>query len=71
MLRLPVMVAAGGASATEASFVGVSRSILETGGWRGFYRGFGVTLIGYLPGGSVWWAAYLLGLDLALGHLAR
>lgn len=53
-----VMVAAGGTCTTESSFVGVSRSIASTSGWRGFYRGFGVTLIAYLPGGSVWWAAY-------------
>ena len=53
-----LMAGAGGTSATETSFIGVVRSIYETGGWRGFYRGFGVTLIGYLPGGSVWWAAY-------------
>lgn len=51
-----LMVAAGGTSVAEVSFFGVTRSIFEASGWSGFYRGFGVTLIGYLPGGSV---AYL------------
>ena len=54
-----LMVAAGGgAPASESSFFGVARNVFATSGWIGFYRGFGVTLLGYLPGGSVWWAAY-------------
>ena len=40
------------------SAVHVFRSIVASGGWRGLYRGFGVTLVAYLPGGSVWWGAY-------------
>ena len=53
-----LMAAAGSASAAETTFFGVVRSIAATGGMAGFYRGFGVTLVAYLPGGSVWWAAY-------------
>ena len=55
-----VMVASGtrGAAAAEQSALHVARDIWHTSGWRGFYRGFGVTLVAYLPGGSVWWAAY-------------
>jgi solute carrier family 25 protein 44 len=56
-----VMVANGsssGANAADASAVHVVREILATSGWRGLYRGFGVTLVAYLPGGSVWWSAY-------------
>ena len=55
-----IMVASGatGVAAEDQSFLAVVRSIMVTGGWRGFYRGFGVTLVAYLPGGSVWWGAY-------------
>ena len=52
------MVASGSAGAEDASFAAVVRSVWATGGWRGFYRGFAVTLIAYLPGGSIWWGAY-------------
>ena len=55
-----IMVASGtsGAAAADQSVSHVVRDVWHASGWRGFYRGFGVTLIAYLPGGSVWWAAY-------------
>ena len=54
------MVANGGSGAqtADAAVSHVVRDIWQNSGFRGFYRGFGVTLIAYLPGGSVWWAAY-------------
>jgi solute carrier family 25 protein 44 len=36
----------------------ISRHILNTEGWKGFYRGFGVSLFSSLPTGSIWWATY-------------
>ena len=56
--RVMVASGSGGAAAADASAAHVVRDIWSTSGWSGFYRGFGVTLIAYLPGGSVWWAAY-------------
>ena len=52
-----VMVASGTAS-KDVSASHVAHDIWRSSGWRGFYRGFGITLVAYLPGGSVWWAAY-------------
>ncbi len=40
---------ANGAAAADTSFAAVVHSILHTSGWRGLYRGFGVTLVAYLP----------------------
>lgn len=36
----------------------VARSIINTDGWRGLYRGFGLSLFTSLPSGSIWWATY-------------
>ena len=36
----------------------ISRRILNKEGWRGFYRGFGISLFSSLPTGSIWWATY-------------
>ena len=36
----------------------VIRSIVDTSGVAGLYRGFGISMVAYLPGGSVWWGAY-------------
>jgi len=37
----------------------VFRSIVEKEGYRhGLYRGFGLSLLGSLPAGTVWWAVY-------------
>ncbi|KAG0576786.1 hypothetical protein KC19_5G107600 [Ceratodon purpureus] len=34
------------------------RTILRTDGVRGFYRGFGMSVLTYSPSNAVWWAAY-------------
>jgi solute carrier family 25 protein 44 len=49
-----LMVADPAKGETAAS---VFRSIVASG-WTGLYRGLGVSLVTYLPGGSVWWGAY-------------
>lgn len=55
-----MMVAQGNAGGVlaDASASHVVRDVLATSGWRGLYRGLGVTLATYVPGGSTWWAAY-------------
>mmetsp|Transcript_26408 Transcript_26408/g.55456 ORF Transcript_26408/g.55456 Transcript_26408/m.55456 type:complete len:301 (+) Transcript_26408:169-1071(+) len=42
----------------SASAYGEARAIIATNGVLGLYRGFGVSLLAYLPGGTVWWGAY-------------
>ncbi|XP_010536175.1 PREDICTED: solute carrier family 25 member 44 [Tarenaya hassleriana] len=34
------------------------RKILRTDGPRGFYRGFGISILTYAPSNAVWWASY-------------
>lgn len=36
----------------------MARSIIKTEGWRGLYKGFGLSLFTSLPAGSIWWATY-------------
>ncbi|EOA22853.1 hypothetical protein CARUB_v10003583mg [Capsella rubella] len=36
------------------------RKILYTDGPRGFYRGFGISILTYAPSNAVWWASYSL-----------
>ncbi|KAJ0253180.1 hypothetical protein HA466_0122490 [Hirschfeldia incana] len=36
------------------------RKILYTDGPRGFYRGFGLSILTYAPSNAVWWASYSL-----------
>jgi solute carrier family 25 protein 44 len=36
----------------------VARSIIRTDGWRGLYRGFGLSLFTSLPAGTIWWGTY-------------
>lgn len=42
----------------NASARSVFRSILQSEGWIGLYRGFGMSLFTSLPGGTTWWATY-------------
>jgi len=44
--------------AAEGSAWSITRSAVESGGWRALYRGFGLSLLSSLPAGSVWWATY-------------
>ena len=50
--------AGAGAGAGEATAAQVVRAILKESGPLGLYRGFGVSLVAHLPGGSIWWASY-------------
>ncbi|XAR57580.1 hypothetical protein NMG60_11025771 [Bertholletia excelsa] len=34
------------------------RKIIYTGGLRGLYRGFGISILTYAPSNAVWWASY-------------
>ncbi|KAK7273302.1 hypothetical protein RIF29_14351 [Crotalaria pallida] len=36
----------------------VARRILRSDGIRGFYRGFGLSVVTYSPSSAVWWASY-------------
>ena len=36
----------------------VVKSIIKKDGWRGLYKGFGLSLFTSLPAGSLWWATY-------------
>lgn len=36
----------------------VTKGIISTVGWRGLYRGFGLSIFTSLPAGSIWWATY-------------
>lgn len=36
----------------------VIKTIVSTEGWRGLFRGFGLSLFTSLPAGSIWWATY-------------
>eukprot|EP00584_Thalassiosira_punctigera_P012903 CAMPEP_0172553436 /NCGR_PEP_ID=MMETSP1067-20121228/50899_1 /TAXON_ID=265564 ORGANISM="Thalassiosira punctigera, Strain Tpunct2005C2" /NCGR_SAMPLE_ID=MMETSP1067 /ASSEMBLY_ACC=CAM_ASM_000444 /LENGTH=338 /DNA_ID=CAMNT_0013341627 /DNA_START=76 /DNA_END=1092 /DNA_ORIENTATION=+ len=42
----------------KGSATKMARSIINTEGWRGLYRGFGLSLFTSLPAGSIWWATY-------------
>lgn len=36
------------------------RSIIQIDGWRGLYRGFGMSVVTYAPSNALWWASYCL-----------
>ncbi|KAL6012037.1 hypothetical protein ACLOJK_002508 [Asimina triloba] len=36
----------------------VARKVLKSEGLRGFYRGFGLSVMTYTPSSAVWWASY-------------
>ncbi|KAL7533726.1 hypothetical protein ACHAXR_006326 [Thalassiosira sp. AJA248-18] len=42
----------------KGSTIKVARSIISKEGWRGLYKGFGLSLFTSLPAGSIWWATY-------------
>lgn len=45
-------------STASSSAVAIVRQIVARDGAAGVYRGFGLSLLAYLPGGSVWWGSY-------------
>lgn len=56
----PTVAALRGASssAEPPSFAREVRSIVDTSGVRGLFRGLGLSMLIGLPAGSIWWAAY-------------
>mmetsp|Transcript_25339 Transcript_25339/g.54507 ORF Transcript_25339/g.54507 Transcript_25339/m.54507 type:complete len:346 (-) Transcript_25339:122-1159(-) len=42
----------------NGSAIKVVRSIINADGWRGLYRGFGLSIFTSIPSGSIWWATY-------------
>ena len=50
----------GGASGAMRGpgFFSVLGEVINTGGWRGLYRGIGISMAIGLPAGSIWWAVY-------------
>jgi len=40
------------------SITNVMKSVIQGDGWKGFYRGFGLSLFASLPTGTIWWATY-------------
>lgn len=42
----------------QGSAITVARSIISVDGWRGLYKGFGLSLFTSLPAGTIWWGAY-------------
>ena len=55
----PAVAAARGMDVTaRPSFSREVRSIVETSGVRGLFRGLGISLAIGLPAGSIWWGAY-------------
>mmetsp|Transcript_19966 Transcript_19966/g.28288 ORF Transcript_19966/g.28288 Transcript_19966/m.28288 type:complete len:458 (-) Transcript_19966:1565-2938(-) len=44
---------------SRGSALSVVQDILRTeSGWKGLYRGFGLSMFNSLPAGSIWWATY-------------
>ncbi|KAL7427716.1 hypothetical protein ACHAXH_000660, partial [Discostella pseudostelligera] len=43
---------------TRGRAMQVAQTIVQTDGWRGLYKGFGLSLFTSLPAGSIWWATY-------------
>jgi len=42
----------------QGSAVAIMSDIMKRDGWKGFYRGFGMSLFTSLPVGSMWWGTY-------------
>ena len=42
----------------DGSSINIARSIIRRDGWRGLYKGFGLSLFTSLPAGTIWWATY-------------
>jgi len=53
-----MMVSSRASNGATESALSIVRSILRSNGVAGLYRGFGITLISYLPGSSIWWGSY-------------
>ncbi|CAA3012345.1 solute carrier family 25 member 44-like isoform X1 [Olea europaea var. sylvestris] len=53
-----LMVQGYSGHATYNGGLDVARKILKSDGIRGFYRGFGLSVMTYSPSSAVWWASY-------------
>ncbi|KAL2523004.1 Mitochondrial substrate carrier family protein [Forsythia ovata] len=53
-----LMVQGYSGHATYNGGMDVARKILKSDGIRGFYRGFGLSVMTYSPSSAVWWAGY-------------
>eukprot|EP00249_Psilotum_nudum_P019061 c27081_g1_i2 orf=622-1623(+) len=59
--RLMVQNKEGGPSSTHyRGGFDAFRTILKMDGWRGLYRGFGMSILTYAPSNALWWASYCL-----------
>lgn len=45
------------------------RTILRVDGWRGLYRGFGMSIVTYAPSNALWWASYCMAQRMVWGGL--
>mmetsp|Transcript_31095 Transcript_31095/g.68888 ORF Transcript_31095/g.68888 Transcript_31095/m.68888 type:complete len:411 (+) Transcript_31095:1736-2968(+) len=45
-------------STGQGSAISVAKSIIQHAGFRGFFRGFSLSMVSSLPTGSIWWAVY-------------
>ena len=63
---------AGGTSTSQAAprLTGLSmaQSIIQREGLRGLYRGFGLSVVTFVPSSAVWWSAYG-GYQKAIWHM--
>ncbi|XP_057436148.1 uncharacterized protein LOC130728640 [Lotus japonicus] len=53
-----LMVQGYSGNAQYSGGLDVARNILRADGIRGFYRGFGLSVVTYSPSSAVWWASY-------------
>lgn len=51
------MVSTTSTNPSQSAF-SVVRGIVSTHGVSGLYRGFGISLMTYIPGSSIWWGSY-------------
>ena len=58
LIYVPVDVVTQRVMTTPMSGSAVLRSVLATQGPIGLYRGFGISLMAYLPAQSLWWGTY-------------
>ncbi|MCO5607555.1 hypothetical protein L7F22_061752 [Adiantum nelumboides] len=45
------------------------KSIIQLDGWRGLYRGFGISILTYAPSNALWWGSYCLAQRTVWGSL--
>lgn len=53
-----MMVQGYSGHATYKGGLDVVRQVMKSEGIRGLYRGFGLSVMTYVPSSAVWWASY-------------